>query len=140
MSLHLVGVVWRSSWRLGSRRLPTPSHFSAPLRLLRPAQIVILESTKASRQVDAIQGPGIASPRSDAIPCKAPSNPDVILALTIPRPEWVCAPPGSPDAPMYPDAGYQATVAARNGAGYLHRNFRSLNPPRFSGSPDPDEV
>ncbi|MQM07797.1 hypothetical protein Taro_040643 [Colocasia esculenta] len=35
-------------------------------------------------------------------------------------------------------AGNQA--AAWNGAGDLHRNFRSLNPPRFSGSPDPDEA
>ncbi|MQL68362.1 hypothetical protein Taro_000640 [Colocasia esculenta] len=36
-------------------------------------------------------------------------------------------------------AGNQA-AAARNGAGDLHRNFRSLNPPRFSRSPDPDEA
>ncbi|MQL84447.1 hypothetical protein Taro_016952 [Colocasia esculenta] len=36
-------------------------------------------------------------------------------------------------------AGNQAG-AARNGAGDLHRNFRSLNPPRFAGSPDPDEA
>ncbi|MQL97380.1 hypothetical protein Taro_030073 [Colocasia esculenta] len=28
----------------------------------------------------------------------------------------------------------------RGGAGNLHRNFQSLNPPRFSGSTDPDEV
>ncbi|MQL75921.1 hypothetical protein Taro_008311 [Colocasia esculenta] len=37
-------------------------------------------------------------------------------------------------------AGNQAAAAARNGAGDLHRNFRSLNPPCFSGSPDPDEA
>ncbi|MQL67749.1 hypothetical protein Taro_000043 [Colocasia esculenta] len=36
-------------------------------------------------------------------------------------------------------AGNQAATA-RNGAGDLHHNVRSLNPPRFSGSPDPDEV
>ncbi|MQL68687.1 hypothetical protein Taro_000949 [Colocasia esculenta] len=36
-------------------------------------------------------------------------------------------------------AGNQA-AAARNEAGDLHWNFRSLNPPRFSGSPDPDEA
>ncbi|MQL82583.1 hypothetical protein Taro_015058 [Colocasia esculenta] len=30
----------------GSRRSPTPSRSSSPLRLLRPAQIVILKSTK----------------------------------------------------------------------------------------------
>ncbi|MQL90193.1 hypothetical protein Taro_022782 [Colocasia esculenta] len=36
-------------------------------------------------------------------------------------------------------AGNQA-AAARNGADDLHRNFRSLNPPRFSGSPDPGEA
>ncbi|MQL68265.1 hypothetical protein Taro_000532 [Colocasia esculenta] len=35
-------------------------------------------------------------------------------------------------------AGAQA--GAQNGVGDLHRNFRSLNPPRFSGYPDPDEV
>ena len=28
----------------------------------------------------------------------------------------------------------------RGGAGELHHNFRSLNPPRFSGSTDPDEA
>ncbi|MQL79287.1 hypothetical protein Taro_011727 [Colocasia esculenta] len=34
----------------------------------------------------------------------------------------------------------QATQGGGNcGAGDLHRNFRSLNPPRFSGSMDPDE-
>ncbi|MQL69806.1 hypothetical protein Taro_002125 [Colocasia esculenta] len=37
-------------------------------------------------------------------------------------------------------AGNQAVAAARNGAGDLHRNFRSLNPHRFSGSLDPDEA
>ncbi|MQL79304.1 hypothetical protein Taro_011742 [Colocasia esculenta] len=36
-------------------------------------------------------------------------------------------------------AGNQA-AATRNGAGDLHRNFRRLNSPRFSGSPDPDEA
>ncbi|MQM16543.1 hypothetical protein Taro_049501 [Colocasia esculenta] len=46
MSLHLVGVMWRSSWRLGSRRSPTPSRFSSPSRLLRPAQTVHLNLTK----------------------------------------------------------------------------------------------
>ena len=35
----------------------------------------------------------------------------------------------------------QATQGGGNrGAGDLHRNFRSLNPPRFSGSTDPDEA
>ncbi|MQL98649.1 hypothetical protein Taro_031371 [Colocasia esculenta] len=51
MSVHLVGVVWRSSWRLGSRRSPTPSRSSSPLRLLRPAQIVILKSNKGDCEV-----------------------------------------------------------------------------------------
>ncbi|MQL76055.1 hypothetical protein Taro_008442 [Colocasia esculenta] len=41
--------------------------------------------------------------------------------------------------PMACYAGDQAATV-RNGAGDLHRNFRSLNPPRFSGSPDPDEA
>ncbi|MQL90217.1 hypothetical protein Taro_022793 [Colocasia esculenta] len=36
--------------------------------------------------------------------------------------------------------GNQADATARNGAGDLHCNFRSLNPPRFSGSLDPDEA
>ncbi|MQL97731.1 hypothetical protein Taro_030426 [Colocasia esculenta] len=40
---------------------------------------------------------------------------------------------------LYVPAGNQA-AAVRNGAADLHRNFRSLNPPRFSGSPDSDEV
>ncbi|MQL81945.1 hypothetical protein Taro_014412, partial [Colocasia esculenta] len=35
----------------------------------------------------------------------------------------------------------QATQGGGNrGAGDLHRNFRRLNPPRFSGSTDPDEA
>ena len=35
----------------------------------------------------------------------------------------------------------QTTQGGGNrGAGDLHRNFRSLNPPRFSGSTDPDEA
>ncbi|MQM16095.1 hypothetical protein Taro_049049, partial [Colocasia esculenta] len=41
--------MWMSSWRLGSRRSSTPSRSSSPLRLLRPALIVILESTKGVR-------------------------------------------------------------------------------------------
>ncbi|MQM09627.1 hypothetical protein Taro_042501 [Colocasia esculenta] len=48
MSLHLVGVVWRSSWRLGSRRSSTPSRSSSTSRLLRPAQTVHLKSTKGT--------------------------------------------------------------------------------------------
>ncbi|MQL67748.1 hypothetical protein Taro_000042, partial [Colocasia esculenta] len=48
MSLHLVGVVWRSSWWLGSRRSPTPSHSSSPSRLLRPAETVHLKLTKGN--------------------------------------------------------------------------------------------
>ncbi|MQL73250.1 hypothetical protein Taro_005592 [Colocasia esculenta] len=49
MSLHLVGIVWRSFWWLGSRSSSTPSRSSSLLRLLRPAQIVILKSTKVRR-------------------------------------------------------------------------------------------
>ncbi|MQM22668.1 hypothetical protein Taro_055724 [Colocasia esculenta] len=41
--------MWRSSWRLGSRRSPTPSRSSSPLRLLQPAKIVILKSTNGVR-------------------------------------------------------------------------------------------
>ncbi|MQL82045.1 hypothetical protein Taro_014515 [Colocasia esculenta] len=47
MSLELAGVVWRSSWWLGSRRSSTPSRSSSPSRLLRPAQTTLLKSTKA---------------------------------------------------------------------------------------------
>ncbi|MQM11833.1 hypothetical protein Taro_044743 [Colocasia esculenta] len=34
----------------------------------------------------------------------------------------------------------QVVAATRNGAGDLHRIFRSLNPPRFSGSPNLNEA
>ncbi|MQM00173.1 hypothetical protein Taro_032904 [Colocasia esculenta] len=44
--LELAGVVWRSSWWLGSRRSSTPSRSFSPLCLLRPAQTIILKSTK----------------------------------------------------------------------------------------------
>ncbi|MQM10324.1 hypothetical protein Taro_043217 [Colocasia esculenta] len=47
MSLHLIGVMWRSSWQLGEQEIPTPSRSSSPSRLLRPAQTVHLKSTKA---------------------------------------------------------------------------------------------
>ncbi|MQM17203.1 hypothetical protein Taro_050172 [Colocasia esculenta] len=47
-SLQLAGVVWRSSWRLESRRSSIPSSSSSPVRLLRPAQTVHLKSTKDS--------------------------------------------------------------------------------------------
>ncbi|MQL84871.1 hypothetical protein Taro_017378 [Colocasia esculenta] len=53
MSLHLVGVMWRSSWQLGEQEIPTPSRSSSPLCLLRPAQIVILKSTKAAQPTTA---------------------------------------------------------------------------------------
>ncbi|MQL85879.1 hypothetical protein Taro_018411 [Colocasia esculenta] len=39
-------VVWRRSWQLGKQEIPTPSCSSSPLCLLRPAQTVILKSTK----------------------------------------------------------------------------------------------
>ncbi|MQM12022.1 hypothetical protein Taro_044936 [Colocasia esculenta] len=39
-------VVWRSSWQLGEQEIPTPSRSSSPLCLLRPAQTIILKSTK----------------------------------------------------------------------------------------------
>ncbi|MQM17324.1 hypothetical protein Taro_050293 [Colocasia esculenta] len=40
--------MWRSSWRLESRRSSIPSSSSSPIRLLRPAQTVHLKSTKDS--------------------------------------------------------------------------------------------
>ncbi|MQL75775.1 hypothetical protein Taro_008155 [Colocasia esculenta] len=51
MSLHLIGVVWRSSWQLGEQEIPTPSRSSSPSRLLRPAQTVHLKSTKGDYEV-----------------------------------------------------------------------------------------
>ncbi|MQL76510.1 hypothetical protein Taro_008898 [Colocasia esculenta] len=48
MSLELAGVVWRSSWWLGSRRSSTPSRSSSLSRLLRPAQTTLLKLTKGS--------------------------------------------------------------------------------------------
>ncbi|MQL94250.1 hypothetical protein Taro_026904 [Colocasia esculenta] len=47
MSLELAGVVWRSSWWLGSCGSTTRSSSSSPVRLLRPAQTVHLKSIKA---------------------------------------------------------------------------------------------
>ncbi|MQM08252.1 hypothetical protein Taro_041106, partial [Colocasia esculenta] len=46
MSLELAGVVWKSSWWLRSCGTTTRSSSSSSLRLLRPAQTVILKSTK----------------------------------------------------------------------------------------------
>ncbi|MQM16314.1 hypothetical protein Taro_049270 [Colocasia esculenta] len=54
MSLHLVGIVWSSSWRLGSRRSSTPSRSSSPSRLLRPAQTVHLKSTKECKRLSPV--------------------------------------------------------------------------------------
>ncbi|MQL83384.1 hypothetical protein Taro_015877, partial [Colocasia esculenta] len=42
--------MWRSSWQLGKQEIPTPSRSSSPLCLLRPAQTVILKSTKGRRR------------------------------------------------------------------------------------------
>ncbi|MQM20717.1 hypothetical protein Taro_053745 [Colocasia esculenta] len=39
--------MWRSSLQLGEQEIPTPSCSSSPSRLLRPAQTVHLNSTKA---------------------------------------------------------------------------------------------
>ncbi|MQL72828.1 hypothetical protein Taro_005163 [Colocasia esculenta] len=44
-------VVWRSSWQLGKLEIPTPSCSSSPLCLLRPAQTIILKSTKGDYEV-----------------------------------------------------------------------------------------
>ncbi|MQL90354.1 hypothetical protein Taro_022943 [Colocasia esculenta] len=49
--LELAGVVWRSSWWLGSRRSSTPSRSFSPLCLLRPTQTIILKSTKGDYEV-----------------------------------------------------------------------------------------
>ncbi|MQL72373.1 hypothetical protein Taro_004718 [Colocasia esculenta] len=49
--LELSGVVGRSSWWLGSRRSYTPSRSSSPFCLLRPAQTIILKSTKGDYEV-----------------------------------------------------------------------------------------
>ncbi|MQL78808.1 hypothetical protein Taro_011237 [Colocasia esculenta] len=47
MSLQLAGVVWRSSWGLGSCGSTTRRTSSSPVRLLRPAQTVHLKLIKA---------------------------------------------------------------------------------------------
>ncbi|MQL75429.1 hypothetical protein Taro_007832 [Colocasia esculenta] len=39
--------MWRSSWRLESRRSNIPSSSSSPVRLLRPAQTTSLKPIKA---------------------------------------------------------------------------------------------
>ncbi|MQL71579.1 hypothetical protein Taro_003901 [Colocasia esculenta] len=44
-------VVWRSSWQLGKQEILTPSRSSSPLCLLRPAQTIILKSTKGDYEV-----------------------------------------------------------------------------------------
>ncbi|MQL85535.1 hypothetical protein Taro_018053 [Colocasia esculenta] len=36
----------KSSWQLGKQEIPTQSRSSSPLCLLRPAQTIILKSTK----------------------------------------------------------------------------------------------
>ncbi|MQM20962.1 hypothetical protein Taro_053992 [Colocasia esculenta] len=46
MSLQLAGVVWRSSWGLGSCGSTTRRTSSSPIRLLRPAQTVHLKPIK----------------------------------------------------------------------------------------------
>ncbi|MQL78159.1 hypothetical protein Taro_010583 [Colocasia esculenta] len=62
MSLQLAGVVWRSSWWLGSCGSTTRRTSSSPVRLLRPAQTVHLKSIKEQPYVkirkvwSAIQG------------------------------------------------------------------------------------
>ncbi|MQL98367.1 hypothetical protein Taro_031081 [Colocasia esculenta] len=51
MSLQLAGVVWRSSWRLGSCGSTTRRTSSSPVRLLRPAQTVHLKPIKGDYEV-----------------------------------------------------------------------------------------
>ncbi|MQL78466.1 hypothetical protein Taro_010887 [Colocasia esculenta] len=51
MSLQLSGVVWRSSWGLGSCGSTTRRTSSSPVRLLRPAQTVPLKSIKGDYEV-----------------------------------------------------------------------------------------
>ncbi|MQM08640.1 hypothetical protein Taro_041498 [Colocasia esculenta] len=51
MSLELAGFVWKSSWWLRSCGMTTRSSSSSSLRLLPPAQTVILKSTKGDHEV-----------------------------------------------------------------------------------------
>ncbi|MQM07053.1 hypothetical protein Taro_039887 [Colocasia esculenta] len=46
MSLQLSGVVWRSSWGLGSCGSTTRRTSSSPIRRLRPAQTIHLKPIK----------------------------------------------------------------------------------------------
>ncbi|MQM21475.1 hypothetical protein Taro_054516 [Colocasia esculenta] len=48
MSLKLAGVVWRSSWELGSCGSTTRRTSSSPVCLLRPAQTIQLKPIKGS--------------------------------------------------------------------------------------------
>ncbi|MQL94422.1 hypothetical protein Taro_027077 [Colocasia esculenta] len=48
MSLQLAGVVWRSSWGLGSYGSTTRRTSSSPVRLLRPAQTAHLKPIKGT--------------------------------------------------------------------------------------------
>ncbi|MQL84801.1 hypothetical protein Taro_017311 [Colocasia esculenta] len=66
MSLELAGVVWRSSWGLGSCGSTTRRTSSAPIRLLRPAQTVHLEPIKRTLITLALNGNGLQPMRSYA--------------------------------------------------------------------------
>ena len=54
LSLQPVGVVWRSSWWLGSCGSTTRRTSSSPVRLLRPVQTVPLESSKGRSNLNPI--------------------------------------------------------------------------------------
>ncbi|MQM15382.1 hypothetical protein Taro_048329 [Colocasia esculenta] len=47
-SLELAGVLWRSSWWLGSCGSTTRSSTSSPVHLLRPAQTTFLKPIKGT--------------------------------------------------------------------------------------------
>ncbi|MQL69510.1 hypothetical protein Taro_001798 [Colocasia esculenta] len=61
MSLHLVGVVWRSSWRLGSRGPSTPSPSSSPSRLLQACPNHPLRVNQSQRCTWVFAPPGSQS-------------------------------------------------------------------------------
>ncbi|MQM16014.1 hypothetical protein Taro_048967 [Colocasia esculenta] len=81
MTLHLVGVMWRSSWWLGSRRSPTPSRSSSPSRLLRPAQTVHLKSTKDLRKSPLTMDSHMADEL--VVPLKFPGDSVHFLSLLV---------------------------------------------------------
>ncbi|MQM20030.1 hypothetical protein Taro_053044 [Colocasia esculenta] len=107
--------MWRSAGRLGSCGSTTRSSSSSSFRLLQPVQTVLLELTKGSMMVEWVHSPPLG---------------EGALSQTL----------NLRTAFDKKKKKKKAAAAARNGASDVHCNFRSLNPPHFSGSSNPDMV